>query len=94
MEELNTNPTAFESIDVDKELHSNMFYWNKKRKFQAEQLGLPLPKHKRWDRKFRSECDFPSNKNLIAEDFDIIIIKGKTDGRPRDDGSGTGVNKR
>uniref|UniRef100_A0A5B7B6Q7 Uncharacterized protein n=1 Tax=Davidia involucrata TaxID=16924 RepID=A0A5B7B6Q7_DAVIN len=86
MEEHNTNPTAFNSVDVDKVLHSNMVYWNKKRKFQGEQLGLPLSKHKCWDRKFNSECDFPSNESLEAEDFHISIIKGKTDVGARDDG--------
>ncbi|KAA8516410.1 hypothetical protein F0562_016703 [Nyssa sinensis] len=84
MEENNNNAPAINSVDVDKVLHSSMVYWNKKRKFPAEHLGLPLPKHKCWDRKFSLEYDFPSNENLKAEDFHGCIITGKTNGGAKD----------
>ncbi|XP_015088854.1 protein FAR-RED-ELONGATED HYPOCOTYL 1-LIKE isoform X1 [Solanum pennellii] len=33
------------SVDMSKLLPTSLAYFNKKRKFQAEQLGMPLPKH-------------------------------------------------
>ncbi|XP_060176480.1 protein FAR-RED-ELONGATED HYPOCOTYL 1-LIKE [Lycium barbarum] len=37
--------TDINSVDMSKVLPTSLAYFNKKRKFQAEQLGMPLPKH-------------------------------------------------
>ncbi|XP_059647083.1 uncharacterized protein LOC132293561 [Cornus florida] len=79
MEEDLNNPSEINSVDVNKVLHSSIVYWNKKRKFQDEQLGLPLPKHKCWYRSVSSEFDSPSDKNLEAKNFRICINKRKDD---------------
>ncbi|KAK9290267.1 hypothetical protein L1049_008434 [Liquidambar formosana] len=72
---------------VNQALITNIVYINKKRKFQAEQLGLPLSKHKCCKQIFSSECESPLNKNPEAEDFCTHIINGKTEGEVSDDGS-------
>ncbi|KAM7468064.1 hypothetical protein LguiB_015626 [Lonicera macranthoides] len=53
---------------------------NKKRKYQDEQLGLPQPKHKSYDRSFTLGCESPSNKNPEAKNFYATIIKVKQEG--------------
>lgn len=76
MEEDNKDPSEINSADVNKVLQSSFVYLNKKRKFQAGQSSLPLPKHKCWDRTSSSEAQ--SNENLRVEDFNILLSKGKT----------------
>ncbi|KAL6987643.1 hypothetical protein U1Q18_013390 [Sarracenia purpurea var. burkii] len=74
-------------VDVSEVLQSGIVYLNKKRKFQAELLGLPLPKHKCWERSFSSEYDSPPNEIVRVEDFDVHLIKGKTVDGANDDES-------
>ncbi|XP_057460789.1 protein FAR-RED-ELONGATED HYPOCOTYL 1-LIKE isoform X1 [Actinidia eriantha] len=84
MEEEHNYASQINSIDVNEVLQSSIVYLNKKRKFQAEVLGLPLPKHKCWDRSFSSEYDSRSNENLNIEDFDLQTTKGKSVGGAND----------
>lgn len=66
-------------VNVDKvvESYNGIFYLTKKRKFHAETLGLPLPKHKCSDSSFSSDIVSPLNENPRVDDVDTHIIKGK-----------------
>ncbi|XP_058215184.1 protein FAR-RED ELONGATED HYPOCOTYL 1 [Rhododendron vialii] len=79
MEEENLDPSDINRVNVDKvvESYSGIFYLTKKRKFHAETLGLPLPKHKCSDSSFSSDIVSPLNKNPRVDDVDAHIIKGK-----------------
>ncbi|XP_052173305.1 uncharacterized protein LOC127788747 [Diospyros lotus] len=87
MDEHNTCPSHKNSISVNKVLQSSIAYLNKKRKFQSEQLGLPLSKHQCWDPSFGAEYDPPYNKNLIVQDFSVHAMKDKIIAGASDDGS-------
>ncbi|XAR68934.1 hypothetical protein NMG60_11000349 [Bertholletia excelsa] len=80
MEEDNDTPYEINSVDVKKLLQPSIICLNKKRKFQAEQAGLPLPKHKCWERSDNPIFDSPTDENLRIQDFNISIIKSKTIG--------------
>lgn len=69
------------------ESYSGIFELTKKRKFQAETLGLPLPKHKCSDRSFSSDIVSPHNNNPRVDNVDAHIIKGKTIVVAKDDES-------
>lgn len=77
MEQDNTNPHEFNSFDVSNVLQANIIYQNKKRKFQAEQAGLPLSKHKCWDRYLNSDSFSPSDEILIKKNFEVFVLKEK-----------------
>lgn len=83
------NPSEINRVDVNKvvESYSGIFFLNKKRKFQAETLGLPLPKHKCSERSFSSDVVYPPNENPRVDDFDTRISKGKIIDVTKDDES-------
>ncbi|CAK9179447.1 unnamed protein product [Ilex paraguariensis] len=87
MEEMNENSTEVNSADANKEAHTIIICLNKKRKFQAEQLGLPLPKHKCRGQSFTSQCGCSFNENPEADDFHTCTNQMKIDGGARDDES-------
>ncbi|GMY14508.1 protein FAR-RED ELONGATED HYPOCOTYL 1 isoform X1 [Fagus crenata] len=80
MNENNHNTSEFDSFLVNKALKNGIVDLNKKRKLHAEQLGLPTPKHKCWDRSFASEAVTVFDKSPEAESFCTHIINGKTEG--------------
>ncbi|KAI8556653.1 hypothetical protein RHMOL_Rhmol05G0270800 [Rhododendron molle] len=79
MEEENLDPSDINRVNVDKvvESYSGIFYLTKKRKFHAETLGLPLPKHKCSASSFSSDIVSPLNENPRVDEVDAHIIKGK-----------------
>lgn len=87
MEQDNSNPHEINSFDVEKVLQANIFYLHKKRKFQAEQAGLPLLKHKCWDRNLNSDSDSPSNATHVKNNFEKHVLKGKAVSEATNDGS-------
>lgn len=90
------NPSEINSVDFKNVLEASTVYMNKKRKLEADQLGLPLSKHNSWDRGVASEFGSPSNEIPEREDFCIVLSKGKIHGEEGDDeselDSGNGSN--
>lgn len=66
----------------------------KKRKLQAEQLGLPIPKHKCWEQNFPSDVVsmFDENPDEV-HNMQTHVIKGKIEGVALNDGSEPGSGK-
>lgn len=69
-------------------LITNIVYVNKKRKFQEELIGLPLPKHHCFERIINSEFDSPSNQSPENEGFQTCMIHEDTEREMSDNGSG------
>lgn len=66
----------------------------KKRKLQAEQLGLPIPKHTCWEHNFPSDVVsmFDENPDEV-QNMQTHVIKGKIEGVALNDGSEPGSGK-
>ncbi|XP_062004965.1 protein FAR-RED-ELONGATED HYPOCOTYL 1-LIKE [Rosa rugosa] len=88
--EYKQSPTEIDSfpvIEVGKTI--------KKRKLQAEQLGLPAPKHKCWDLNFLSD----EHVSMFDENLDQVqnmqthVVKREIEGVFLNDGSGPGSGK-
>ncbi|KAF5471644.1 hypothetical protein F2P56_008419 [Juglans regia] len=79
MREDEENPFEVYSFHDNKGLENNTVDLNKKRKLQAGQSDLPIPKHKCWDRSFASEPVFVFEKNPEVESIFPNIINGKTE---------------
>ncbi|XP_059428654.1 protein FAR-RED-ELONGATED HYPOCOTYL 1-LIKE-like, partial [Corylus avellana] len=77
------------SFHVNKALRNNIADLNKKRKLQAGQLDLPIPKHKCWNRSFASEHVSVFEKNPELKSIFPHIITGKTEGATVGDESET-----
>ncbi|KAH8485077.1 hypothetical protein H0E87_026738 [Populus deltoides] len=71
------------SFQLEEAFNSKCFYLNKKRKTRAEQLGLPISKHKCLDHRF------PLKTSKIFEEKDLItcIITGNAERQAIDEGS-------
>lgn len=71
------------SFQLEEAFNSKCFYLNKKRKTRAEQLGLPISKHKCLDHRF------PLKTSKIYEEKDLItcIITGNAERQAIDEGS-------
>ncbi|GMN59548.1 hypothetical protein TIFTF001_028639 [Ficus carica] len=80
MEENKHCPSEINSLQVISTLKTI-----KKRKLQAEQLGLPIPKHKCWDP--TATLDRPVSIFYGSKSADQRLTKGKTKVRVMDDGS-------
>ncbi|KAK9920642.1 hypothetical protein M0R45_029191 [Rubus argutus] len=63
----------------------------KKRKLQAEQLGLPVPKHKCWEHNFPSDVVSMFDENPVeVQNMQTHVIKGKIKGVALNDQSEPG----
>ncbi|KAM7255353.1 hypothetical protein ACFE04_020594 [Oxalis oulophora] len=81
VDQIDNNPSQINSFQENKPLHIGMIDLNRKRKLQAEQLGLPLSKHK---------CSYKSvlSKPLVLFTQDADMHSEKSDkGIVDDDGS-------
>ncbi|XP_038904937.1 protein FAR-RED ELONGATED HYPOCOTYL 1-like [Benincasa hispida] len=76
MEEKEQNPTEINSFYVISKLRTNPFDLNKKRKLQAEHLGLPSAKHKHCSEGFPSKSAFLYGGLSETEHMDAQFIKG------------------
>lgn len=67
----------------------------KKRKLQAEQLGLPTPKHKCWDLNFPSDGPVSMFDEIPVQvqNMERHIVNGGIEGGVLNDGSGLGSGK-
>lgn len=66
---------------------NNALYLNKKRKLQAEQLGLPIPKHKCWDHSLRPKPLSIVEEGQEVEQMILHIIEENAESRTIQDGS-------
>ncbi|KAL5809295.1 hypothetical protein ACOSQ3_029986 [Xanthoceras sorbifolium] len=82
MEPNNVNPSEIKSFHITGQ-RTNVIDLNKKRKLEAELLGLPIAKHKCWNGSLPLKSLSILEKNPKVEDFDTTIIKGTAE----DDGS-------
>ncbi|GAV76568.1 hypothetical protein CFOL_v3_20041 [Cephalotus follicularis] len=73
------------SFHVRKAPNTNIVDFNKKRKLQAEQLGLPTPKHKFSNRSLLSELTSIFEGNPVTEGIHSVIQKGELEGGFIDD---------
>ncbi|XP_016499384.1 protein FAR-RED-ELONGATED HYPOCOTYL 1-LIKE-like [Nicotiana tabacum] len=73
------------SVDMNKVLPTSLAYFNKKRKFQAEQLGIPLPKHLCSYQSYAGCSSSPTGKE--AKDSLAFMIKAENNRRGQDDDS-------
>uniref|UniRef100_M1BNI2 S-acyltransferase n=1 Tax=Solanum tuberosum TaxID=4113 RepID=M1BNI2_SOLTU len=65
--------TLTKSVDMSKLLPTSLVYFNKKRKFQAEQLGMPLPKHM-CSYQSSAECNSSHTGTAAKESSACMII--------------------
>lgn len=70
------------SVDMSKLLPTSLAYFNKKRKFQAEQLGMPLPKHM-CSYQSSAECS-SSHTGTVARASSACMIIVENAGRGQD----------
>ncbi|XP_055807651.1 protein FAR-RED-ELONGATED HYPOCOTYL 1-LIKE [Solanum dulcamara] len=77
--------THINSVDMSKLLPTSLAYFNKKRKFQAEQLGMPLPKHM-CSYHSSAECSSSHTGTAAKEPSACMIIVENT-ARGQDDDS-------
>lgn len=87
MNEITQEPSEHHSFHVNKGLGNNIADLNKKRKLQAEHLGLPIPKHRCGDRNFDSENVSVFDKNLELESLFTHIVTAKAEGATAGDES-------
>ncbi|KAG2380894.1 Protein FAR-RED-ELONGATED HYPOCOTYL [Vigna angularis] len=74
------NPPQGYRYCVDGVHKVNIIEWNKKRKFQSNQLDLLRPKHKCWIEKSSSEhASTFDDENPALESMHIYVLKGRTD---------------
>ncbi|KAF5750927.1 hypothetical protein HS088_TW03G01267 [Tripterygium wilfordii] len=87
MDEDNRDPSEIDSFYGNQTVDASIADLSRKRKLQAEQLGLPLPKHKCSTHHISSE-PLPELKiNSVVEDLYAQIIKGNAERVALDDNS-------
>ncbi|KAJ7950289.1 Protein FAR-RED ELONGATED HYPOCOTYL 1 [Quillaja saponaria] len=79
MEVNNENPSEMNRFHLDKMLKTEIVELHKKRKLQAEQLGLPVPKHKCCARSFCCGPVYLFDENPKLESLRTHMIKEKTE---------------
>ncbi|CAK7342838.1 unnamed protein product [Dovyalis caffra] len=87
MDEHNGDPSEINSFQLKGALNSRVFYLNKKRKLQVEQLGLPISKHKCWDHRLPLETSTIYEENQEEKDLITHIIEENAEIRAIDEGS-------
>ncbi|KAL9303301.1 hypothetical protein ACSQ67_020564 [Phaseolus vulgaris] len=73
------NPSQGYRFCVDGVHKVNIIEWNKKRKFQSNQLDLLRPKHKCWVGNSSSEHASSFDENPALESMQIYVLKGRRD---------------
>ncbi|KAL9374204.1 hypothetical protein Peur_033824 [Populus x canadensis] len=76
-----------DSFQLEEAFNSKFFYLNKKRKTRAEQLGLPISKHKCWDHRFPLKTSKIYEENEEEKDLITCIIAGNAERQAIDEGS-------
>ncbi|KAJ6871190.1 hypothetical protein NC652_036758 [Populus alba x Populus x berolinensis] len=75
------------SFRLEEAFNSKFIYLNKKRKARAEQLGLPISKHKCWDHRFPVKTSKICEENEEEKDLITCIIAENAERQAIDEGS-------